>query len=412
MRCVLVSIGSMGDTLPFVAVGKGLARRGHDVTLLANGQFRDMVEKEGLNFIETLSVEQYQEFLEGQDNKRQLASLRRMADDLLSQVRRVYELIGELYVPGDTVVAAQGYALGARIAQEMLSVPLATVHLQPLWFRSVYDSPGVPSWAPLWYPKMFDSLIDVILDRRLGRPTNEFRAELGLPRASKVMKHWWNSPQRVIGLFPDWYNPPQPDYPPNTLLAGFPLESSSNGKFDSTEIDAFLAEGDPPLVFTQSSVTLDADRFFSVSIEAARNLGRRAVLLTPHSAQVPDPLPAGIRHFSFVPLDRILPRSAAHIHHGGIGAIGHTFAAGIPQLTVPWVYDQPDNSQRLKRLGVSEYLAPRNYRVREVTRLLKSLIDSPQVAARCRDFAEKMKQSNAIERTCVALEELAGTDRK
>ena len=172
------------------------------------------------------------------------------------------------------------------------------------------------------------------------------------------MKYWWNSPQLVVGFFPEWFNPPQPDYPPNTLLPGFPLERSEDGA-NLGEVEQFLAEGEPPLVFTQSSVTLDANRFFTVSIAVSQILHRRAILLTPHADQIPQPLPPGIRHFPFVPLDKVLPRSLAHIYHGGIGAIAHTLAAGIPQITVPWVYDQPDNSQRLKRLGVSEYVRRR-----------------------------------------------------
>ena len=179
MHCLIISIGSMGDTFPFISLGKAMRARGHEVTLVANGHFREQVEKAGLNFLETLSSAQYQDFLQAQNQRRQLDALRHMADDLLSQLRNVYQIVTERYVPGETVVAAQGYAFGARIAQEKVCVPLATVHLQPMWFRSIYDPPSVPDWFPRWYPGMFDRLIDFFIDRRVGAETNAFRARTG-----------------------------------------------------------------------------------------------------------------------------------------------------------------------------------------------------------------------------------------
>lgn len=410
MQAILVSTGSMGDTLPFVALGKELLGRGHRVTLLANSQFREFIERQGLEFVESLTAEQYDSFLRHQTVANHTAALRRMGELLIDVMPKVYRTVCDRYQRGQTVVASQGYGFGARIAHETHGVPLATVHLQPMWFRSIYDPPGLPTWFPRWFPRGIDNLIDLVLDRGLGQKTNDYRATLGLPRVNKVMKQWWNSPQLVLGLFADWYNPPQPDWPPNSYLPGFPLLTVGSESFDTTEVDRFLDQGDPPLVFTQSSVTLDANRFFHTSVEAAQALGRRAVLLTPHGEQIPRPLPASVRHFPYVPLEKLLPRAAAHVHHGGIGTIAHTLSAGIPQLTVPMVYDQPDNAQRLLRLGVSDYLSKRAYKTPRVVRKLGRLLASREVAARCQDFAGRMRRENALCNACDALERLQGRD--
>ena len=411
MNVLLVSVGSMGDTLPFVALGKAMAARGHQVTVMANGHFREFIVRQGLMFAETLSAEQYGEFLQHQTVSSHTGALKRMGQDLLSVIPSVYRYVTEWYVPGQSVVASQGYGFGARIAHETHGVPLATIHLQPMWFRSIYDPPGLPEWVPRWFPGSIDRLIDWVLDRGVGKETNVFRGGLGLAPAKRVMKHWWNSPQLVLGFFPDWYNPPQPDWPPQTLLTGFPLLSVGNEAFDATEINRFLDAGTPPLVFAQSTVTLDAGAFYETSVAIARTLGHRAVLLTPHAEQVPRSLPEGIRHFPYVPLEILLPRSLAHIHHGGIGTIAHTLAAGIPQLTVPMVYDQPDNAQRLLRLGVSAYLSKRSYKTHRAVRKLGELLGSATVRERCREYAGRMRQTDALQIACEALERLQGTDR-
>ena len=57
---------------------------------------------------------------------------------ILPSMAEVYRHI-ERHADADTVVASSGIAFGARIAQERLGVPTATVHLQPSIIRSLVD---------------------------------------------------------------------------------------------------------------------------------------------------------------------------------------------------------------------------------------------------------------------------------
>ncbi|MGD9647706.1 MAG: glycosyltransferase [Pirellulales bacterium] len=409
MHAILISIGSLGDTLPFLTVGKTLAARGHRVTMVANAHYRQIIERAGVGFIENLTEQDYNDFLMGQSDWSGLRALKEMGELVKQQVEKIYNIVRDEYVPGETVVAAQGYAFGARVAQEQLGVPLATVHLQPMWFRSIYDPPGLPNWIPRWVPKGLDRFIDWIIDMGVGPVTNEFRESLGLPSVGRLMKGWWNSPQLVLGLFPDWFNPPQPDWPSQTVLTGFPVDYAEPAP-PSPELAEYLAAGEPPIVFIQSSVMREAEEFFAASIEAVRRLGRRAVLLTPHPEQLPPRLPAGVKHFDFVPLEQLLPHSAVFVHHGGIGTIGHSLAAGVPQLVVPMIYDQPDNAQRLERLEVSTHLWPRKYKARRVADKLQYLLETPSVTTRSREFAARIAKTRPLEEAANQLEALQGTD--
>jgi UDP:flavonoid glycosyltransferase YjiC (YdhE family) len=159
-------------------------------------------------------------------------------------------------------------------------------------------------------------------------------------------------------------------------------------------------------VFTQASVLKDARDYFVTSVEVARCLGRRAVFLTAHPEQVPRPLPPDVGHFGFVPLSTLLPRAAALVHHGGMGALGQALAAGVPQLTVPRVLDQFDNSRRLLRLGVSANVRAAAFRPARVARLLRGLLESPGVAARCRYYAARQREEVPFAKACLALERL------
>jgi UDP:flavonoid glycosyltransferase YjiC (YdhE family) len=101
-----------------------------------------------------------------------------------------------------------------------------------------------------------------------------------------------------------------------------------------------------------------------------------------------------------------------HVHHGGIGTIAYTLAAGIPQLTVAMVYDQPNNSQRLLRLGVSGNLKPRAYQAAHVEAEIRRLLESRDVASQCAKYADLMRHEQGVARACDALEELAAAAAK
>ncbi len=330
----------------------------------------------------------------------------------------MYRLIADRYVPGETVVVAQGWLFGARIAQEKLGVPLATVYLQPLLFGSALDTPGLPRWVPRFVPRLINGLVGRAIDWGLAQAINTFRTELGLSPVRRHVMRWWRSPELVIGFFPEWYSGPQPDWPSQSLLAGFPLYDAPGRaehlQEQSTRADTlvvggleeYLADGEAPLVFSQASLIKDANEYFATSVAVARALGRRAMLLTAHPEQLPRSLPPGIGYFGFVPLSMLLPRAAAIVHHGGMGTLGQALAAGVPQLTVPMVLDQFDNSRRLQRLGVSANVRCADYRPDRITPLLRQLLESRDVAERCRHYAARMREDEPFEKACVALERL------
>src|SRR5690606_3222482 len=118
-------------------------------------------------------------------------------------------------------------------------------------------------------------------------------------------------PDLVLGLFPDWYAAPQPDWPPNLVLTGFPLADVDEAPRLAPEIEAFLRAGDPPVVFTIGTGMAFGRRFFEASAEACRRLGRRGILLTKFADQVPDALPEGVARFEYAPFEPLLPRAAA-----------------------------------------------------------------------------------------------------
>jgi UDP:flavonoid glycosyltransferase YjiC (YdhE family) len=409
---LLIPIGSAGDVHPFLGLGLALRDRGHRVTVITGAYFERLVNRTGLDFVGLGTVEQFESVLLHPDSwhpRRGWEVVFRWG--VLPWIRHIYDLVAQRYVPGETVVVTSLLAFGARVAQEKLGIPTVTVELQPAMLRSVHQAPVLPSmylpdWLPAAVKRVAYWLGDVlVIDPVVAPGTNAVRAELGLPPVRRLLDQWWHSPQRIIGLYPPWFAPPQPDWPPQLALTGFPLFDERGLTPAPPDVLEFL-DGGPPVVFTAGSAMRQGQAFFAAAAEACRLSGRRGLLLTRYPEQLPAALPQGVRHCSYMPFSELLPRSAALVHHGGIGTTAQALAAGVPQLVMPMSHDQPDNAARVERLGVARSLPPARFKPPAVARLLAELIDSPDVAQRCRGVAQKFHGTEPIGEACRLIEEL------
>ena len=230
---IAVALGSFGDVHPVVGVALALQRRGHTVDFIANPLYQSLLDASGLRL---RAVGAERDFLDVIDNPKMWRlrhGVRILSESLiLPYMRPTFELIERLRRP-DTILMAPVTAFGARIANEVFGLPLATLDLQPVLFRSELDSPGLPLQslsrvAPLGRllrRAVYWSADALFFDPALSRPTNAFRAEFGLEPIRRLFHDWVHSPDRTIGLFPDWYGAPQPDWPASARTTGFPVST-------------------------------------------------------------------------------------------------------------------------------------------------------------------------------------------
>lgn len=407
MHILLIPIGSAGDVYPYIRLGAELRKRGHRITLAANELFSPLAEAEGFDFVMLGSREEYEKIVADPtiwDKRR--GGIAFVKQIILPFMQRQFEVIEKCVGRGECdVVVAAGQAIGARIAQEKLGVSLATVHLSPFFFRSAHRNRRVPGFTipdilpPSWKRAMFRAA-DFAGDWAFGGAVNEFRSELGLPQANAIFWDWWNSPQLILAMFPQWFAAPQPDWPSQTRHTGFPLfDPSSQGKL-SSEVTAFLDAGERPVIFTPGTAMSHGSDFFATSLEAVKGFGCRAMFISQFPEQIPVALPESVFACRYAPFGQLLPRAAAIVHHGGIGTISQAMAAGIPQLVRPMGFDQAENASRLEELGIGATLSPRRYTVQKLVPTLRRLLHSTDVRDGCRLAANRFPEAADLESAC------------
>lgn len=413
MRVLLAVVGTHGDVLPFLAVGRGLVERGHEVALSAPAPFADHAERAGLTFHPLGTQAAYDQAIRAPDIWHPRRGVRPIFEFSLSVAETVFRQIEEWRDDGGGVLVASPNAFGARIAQDLFGLPLATLHVLPVLIESRAAPPHLPGLpVPGLLPARVRHWLGRGADRYIINPTvlpglNALRARLGLLPVRRL-RYWWNSPTRMLLAFPDWYAPPQGDWPDQAVQVGFPVADRFGDREDlGPDLSAFLAAGPPPLVFSYGSAMRQAGRFFATAARLCRRMGRRGVLLSPQGGQVPDDLPRDILHVPYAPLSLLLPRCAALIHHGGIGTVAQALAAGVPQLIVPVAFNHFDEGRRLRRLGVGAMLGRRTFTARRGARTVARLLADPAVAAACAAARERMAGEDGVRDACDVIERMS-----
>jgi UDP:flavonoid glycosyltransferase YjiC (YdhE family) len=406
---ILCAIGSSGDVHPFVGIGRALRQRGYRVTVITAGYFRGLVEQAGLECVDPLPDLDFREMIRNPRIWHPLHGTRTIIDHAVRPLLEpVYRSILDHQTPGHTLVCGSSLAFGARVAQEAQGIPLVSIHLSPMLFRSDFEGPALPVLCvhrgPIWFRRLQWWLIDSVSDRVICPWLNEFRGRFGLPPVRRVFREWMHSPLRLIAMFPEWFAPRQPDWPARTRLTGFPLYSEEGVVEPARDVVEFIDAGPPPLVFTPGSANVYGGDFFEAAADACRRLGHRGLLLTRFPEQVPASLPDGVRHADFVPFRWLLKQSALLVHHGGIGSMSQALAAGVPQVIMPMGFDQCDNAARVARLGVGRSLLPKHFRGQALATMIRELLDDSAVAGRCRAIAARLADADGIERACDEIE--------
>lgn len=410
MHIILATLGTDGDIVPHLGLGAVLRGRGHQITLAAPETYRDRARLLGLEFVPLVTTAEVERMLADPDLWHPLRSGLMMSRWGGSMIHRQYTTLAELaQVPGSVIVANPG-VLAARLVQEKLGCPTATLLLQPGLLPSCTSPPKMPGGLniPRWFPQPLRKLYWMGVDTAgyfLVCPSlNRVRASLGMAPVRWLFR-WWLSPDMVIGLFPDWYAAPQPDWPPQLRLAGFSQFDGAQSELPD-DIAEFCRVGSPPVAFTLGTGMMHASTFFREAVATCESMGVRGLLLTKFADLIPSQLPSTILHCTFAPFHKLLPHCAAVVHHGGVGTTAAALAAACPQLVLPLAWDQPDNAARVTRLGVGTSLGSWRRTGRHMARALAGLM-TPEVRSRCQSVTAQTASQNGLQ-TAASLVETLG----
>lgn len=393
MNVLLSSIGSRGDVQPILALALELRAQGHGARLCAAPNFSEWIESFGLSCV---PIGPDLEKLTGRtatDSPRPSAEqLQRLATHT---VREHFSVLASAARGCEAIVAAGALQVATRSVAEALNVPYFFATYCPAVLPSAdHPPPKIAEHHPQSLP---EETIRSLWSEEERIWNDLFRAALNEER-SKVELAPIDNVQRYI--FTD-----QPWLAADPVLA--PAGASANLSIVQTgawllpqphtlpeKVDAFLAAGEPPLYCGFGSMRA-SDESSAILIEAARTLGRRAIISKGWGNLTAFDAGADVLVIDDVAHDRLLPRVAAVVHHGGAGTITAAARAGRSQVVVPHLYDQFYWAHRVQQLGIGVSVPGReSLSVDELVLALRKALRT-EVAARARALAPNIRRNGA-----------------
>ncbi len=412
MKIFMITRGSQGDVLPYLATASELTRRGHEVAINLPTEFESRVKETGWKY-----------YLQKEDDISNLLEEQIKDTDAIKWIGRVMDhqctWLPDV-VKGYDVLVATNTEMAAPTIAEHLGIPFIRTTYAPILPSKIIPPPLFPWPKPsriitpnmLWY-----------FSRTLGywglkKIINKNRALFGLKPLTKIydFQHYTS----IYGNNALTYSSTLADADP--AWDAFSWKSVGYCFNDEEYYDASLydelmqyvkADSRPLIFFTIGSCDYaKAGEFHQMLVEATRKLKYRLIVGAGWSKQV------NLYHNDedvfvlkgYLPHSMILPHCDAIIHHGGCGTTHSAARFALPQLHLPLIIDQHYWAYQCFKRGVSpDWLRSQKVDVDLLTEKVRLLIENPKYKTNARRIANEMSNENGIETFCNYIETIGNS---
>jgi vancomycin aglycone glucosyltransferase len=393
LRALFSTIGSRGDVQPVVALASHLRALGHEVRVCVPPDFREWIESLGIAvtpvgpevraFAASRSVAARSLKPLTADQRRQMAG---------SMVATQFSALTSAAQGYDVMVAATALQVAARSVAEKAGIPYVFAAYAPVVLpSSCHAPPPLPPLPGEASPATTDN--DELWARDaarfndlFGSAVNACRATVGLAEIRDVRGHMmtdqpWLAADPALGPWPD---------PTGSRVFQTGAWILPDERFLSPEVERFLESGEPPIYFGFGS-TPAAKEAVAVMLDAARSLGRRAIVSKGWFDDSLVENETDCLSIGDANLHALFARVAAVVHHGGAGTTTAAALAGVPQVVIPSQYDQHYWAGRVQTLGIgSAHTGGTPTRDSMASALMRSL--EREVQSRAREVAGTVRQ--------------------
>jgi len=439
LHCTILAIGSRGDVHPLIALGAGLHAAGHTVRIATHADFEQDVRSRGMEFFQLTG--NAARFYGGptaavlQDRARDARAFSAFFNNYLDLfLRKVLAGCWEACQGTDlilswSVLAGIGPALAERLRIPVVQVASFPVNFptsefaSPWWGALDHIAPNTVGTAAqnleTWKQFSATAIAGVGARQRWRQET------LGLPEIT------WEEEAAQARLLPHifGYSPsvlPKPaDWPAWAHVTGYWLLDAPQSYTPPPEVAAFLERHPNPVVLGFSSQSVRKTHgTTALVLEALRRLQQPAVLIAgfgglrtrSNKAQegadaaldTPE-LPDYVLQVPSIPYNWLLPRAAAMVHHGGAGSTAMALRAGVPNMAVPFGYDQLMWGTRIAAIGAGvPPILSDELTAERLADSLRRLIDDAALRRGAASIREILLQEDGVANAVRVVESCAG----
>ena len=367
MNITILTFGSRGDVQPFLPLSLGLMSRGHNVILAAPARFKSLVEEHGITFFPLAGdPEELSRRLNdaGYNFFKLMKELMSHAIDIGAEIMRQTD---EACHDADLIIHTFAHAVGAHTLAREKNIP--DIHIQTFpMFTPTGDYPNIslPNLGFRFSNRLTHTVSLKITELTSSLGFEQVRHRAGLPKR-KLYSPFKDSPPRlrtpILCAWSPSLIPPSSDWSPRVHVTGYYFFPYNNSYVPPYELKEFLESGKSPVcVSFGSMVNKNAEKVDEIIRESLMQTNNRGIILSGWGIAKRESTSDSL-YLESAPHDWLLPKCKILIHHGGAGTTSAALRAGIAQIVVPFMADQPFWGSRVNVIGV----APKPIRVNQLS---------------------------------------------
>jgi vancomycin aglycone glucosyltransferase len=394
MRALLAAVGTRGDVQPALALALALRKRGHTVRLCISPNFVAWAKGLGLEAVPMGVEMRMPAGTSGTMPKLTPDELRRLRESMPDLITDQFETVGNAADGCDVIVGANAHQYAAPSIAERAGIGCVTAVYAPVALPSPDLAPpptpgeaaGATAHASI--EAQWRDTANAWNERALER-INHNRDQRGLAPIADVLDHVLTD---HTWLAADATLAPVPTTPGREIFQTGTWVLTDDRPL-SADVTAFLEGGEPPVLGGFGSMPAPGDLSRRL-IGAARAVGRRIIVSRGWADldlidDAPDCMAVGD-----VSYDRLLPRVAAVVHHGGAGTTAAAARAGVPQVITPMFGDQFYWANRVVDLGFGATTPHAAMTEESLAAALREVLQ-PSVEARARALTKQVRRDGA-----------------
>lgn len=397
MRIAIFTVGSHGDINPFLAVARELVARGHTISFHATAYFAKDAHESGISFHPLNAELDVEKLMQDPDLMHRRKGGKKVFDLLYAGIPEMIAAARrEIESNKPDVIVAHHITFGVRWVAQQLGVPVALCALSPMMWLNNRDNVRFFQQHPGAFGRFAAGALTPamkLMARFVFYPRfNALRRQHGFEPLRNPLVDEFCGGDINLGLWSPHLRPALEGDPPRTHVTGFPWHDRSHANPLAPELESFLNDGPPPIVFTLGTAAVhSAGDYYHLAIAAARQLNRRAVLLTGKREYAPTDVPPNMLAVPYAPFSLLFPRAAVNVHHGGIGSTAQSLRAGRPAVVVPHAHDQFNNAVRVHELGIGAITPRHRLTPERFADTITKVLDNPAAESAAKSVAAKLQ---------------------
>jgi MGT family glycosyltransferase len=421
-RFLFVPVPVTGHVGPALTLARGVAARGHEVTVYTGARYRSTVERAGARHVPfqraaDVELERLNELFPDRPAKpgltQALWDLKRLVVDAAEEQFADLEPLVDQIAPD--AVLSDVMAVSGQLVAEKRGLPSAVLNPLNLFSPSCDTFPDgfgiAPSATALG--RVRNRVANWLVNRVALRDANvhfhRLRERLGLRRvAASLMEMPMQGSQLWLQPTAPAFEYPRSDLPPHVHFIGPLLPLPPTG-WSKPHWWPELMRGRKVVLVTQGTIATNFDDLLRPAIAALASDEDLVVVATTGnrpSTELSD-RPAHVFIEPFVPFGEVMPFVDVMVTNGGYGGIHHALTHGVPLVVAGQTEDKVETSARVAWAGVGINLKSNRPGVEQLRQAVRTVLRTPSYRERARSLQKALAELDAPTRGAELLERLA-----